>query len=97
MPTKNPNETALRLVLSELKSMRAELRGTRKTLGGMSATLVELGSHVKGMQVALGERERDFQAKHDEFGQRLQAAHERVSGIVERVARTERALRLRPA
>lgn len=92
-----PNEKALRLIAAELKGMRAELKATRTTQGRILAMLTELGGHVKGMQVALGERERDFEAKYEELGQRAQTTHERVVSIDKRVERVERAVKLRPA
>ncbi len=92
MPT--ANEKALRLIHAELKAIRAESLATRKTLGAMSATLTSLGQHVRGMQVALGERERDFQEKHDELGQRIQTTHERVALLTRRIERVERTIKL---
>lgn len=92
-----PNEKALRLIAAELKAMRIELKATRSTQGRILAMLTELGGNVKGLQVALSEREHDFEAKHEELGQRAQTTHERVVSIDRRVERVERAVKLRPA
>lgn len=76
MATQTPTDKALRLVLQELKA-------TRGLQGKLVAEVRELSKNMKGLQVALSERESDFAKRYDDLGQRAQSTHDRLT-IVER-------------
>lgn len=79
----SPTEKALRQVLVELKAQRRANEALAEKVGVM-------GSAIDGFRVALAEFHSDIQTRH-------QVHENAVNQMGERLKRTERVLKLRPA